>query len=78
MEAVITKENLLEKAILLKPIERLRLIDSLLESLDKPEPEIEKKWIEEADARYEAYRRRELKATDWEDIRIKYALDSET
>ena len=72
MEAIITKDNILEKAKKLKPIEKLQLVDALLESLDKPDPEIEKLWIKEADERYEAYKRGELKSTDWEEIKKRY------
>jgi len=72
METTITKENLLEIAKHLKPVEQLQLIESLLENLDVPDTEIEQLWIKEADARYEAYKRGELKSTDWEDIKKRY------
>jgi putative addiction module component (TIGR02574 family) len=72
MEAIATKDSILEKAKLLKPVERLQLVDALLESLDKPDKEIEKQWIKEADARYDAYKRGEAKATDWEVIKKRY------
>ncbi|MBC8181677.1 addiction module protein [candidate division KSB1 bacterium] len=72
METTITKENLLKDAKLLNPVERLQLIESLLESLDKPDHQIEQLWINEADARHEAYKRGELKSTDWEDIKKRY------
>ncbi len=67
-----SKQIIFDKAKLLNPLDRLQLIDALLESLDKPNPEIEKLWIKEADARYEAYKRGELKATDWEEIKKRY------
>jgi putative addiction module component (TIGR02574 family) len=72
METAITKDNILEKAKKLKPIEKLQLVEALLESLDKPDPEIEKLWIKEADERYEAYKRGELQSTDWEEIKKRY------
>jgi len=40
-----------------------------LESLDKPGPQIEALWVKEAEARYEAYKRGELKSTPWSEIR---------
>jgi len=65
-------DYLAEKAVHLKPIDRIKLVETILLSLDKPDPEIEAMWIEEADSRYEAYKRGELKATDWEEIKKRY------
>ncbi|MHB8337408.1 MAG: addiction module protein [Ignavibacteriaceae bacterium] len=69
MESV---DILAQKAIELRPIERIQLVEAILYSLDKPNPEIEKSWIAEAEARYEAYKRGELEATDWDEIRKRY------
>lgn len=40
-------------------------VESTLQNPDKPDPEIEKKWITESEARYAAYQRGELEAYDW-------------
>jgi len=72
MEVMTAKDILLEKANRLKPIEKLQLIDALLESLDKPDKEIEKQWIKEADGRYEAFKRGDLKSSDCEEIKKRY------
>jgi len=72
VEAIKTKECIFENAKKLNPIEKLQLVEALLESLDKPDPEIEKIWIKEADERYKAYKRGELKSTDWEEIKKSY------
>ena len=72
MEIITSKQIIFEKAKLLNPLDRAQLIDALFESLAKPNPEIEKLWIKEADSRHEAYKRGELKATDWEEIRKRY------
>ena len=69
MESV---EELAKKAIVLDPKERVRLVEAILYSLDKPDPEIEKSWIAESEARYEAYKRGELQAEDWDEIRKRY------
>jgi putative addiction module component (TIGR02574 family) len=63
-------DQLAKKAIGLRPTERIRLVEAILYSLDKPDPDIEKSWIAEAEARYEAYKRGELAATDWDEILI--------
>ena len=69
MESV---EELAKKAIVLDPKERIRLVEAILYSLDKVDPKIEKAWIAESEARYEAYKRGELQAEDWDEIRKRY------
>ena len=69
MESV---DNLARQAIELKPVERIKLVEAILYSLDKPDPEIEKSWIAEAEARYEAYKKGELQAIDWNEIKKRY------
>jgi putative addiction module component (TIGR02574 family) len=65
-------DQLAKKAMGLGPTERIRLVEAILYSLDRPDPDIEKSWIAEAEARYEAYKRGELTAIDWEDIKKRY------
>ena len=69
MESV---DKLAQKAIGLRPLDRIKLVEAILFSLDKPNPEIEKCWIAEAEARYEAYKRGELEVTDWNEIKKSY------
>jgi putative addiction module component (TIGR02574 family) len=65
-------DQLAKIAMGLKPTERIRLVEAILYSLDKPDMEIEKSWVAESEARYEAYKQGELEATDWEEIRKGY------
>ena len=53
-------------------MERIRLVEAILCSLDKPNPDVEKSWIAESEARYEAYTRGELEAIDWDEIKKRY------
>ncbi len=69
MESV---DQLAKKATGLQPIERIRLVEAILYSLDKPDPDIEQSWIAESEARYEAYKRGELDAIDWEETKKRY------
>jgi putative addiction module component (TIGR02574 family) len=69
MESV---SQLAKRAIKLEPVERIRLVEAILYSLDKPDHDIEQSWIAESEARYEAYKRGELDAIDWEDIKKRY------
>ena len=66
MESV---DQLAKKATGLQPIERIRLVEAILYSLDKPDPDIEQSWIAESEARY---KRGELDAIDWGEIKKRY------
>jgi putative addiction module component (TIGR02574 family) len=39
------------------PTDKIRLLEMLLESLDKPGPKIEAAWVAESERRYVAYKR---------------------
>ena len=65
-------DQLAKKAMELKPVERIRLVEAILYSLDKSDPDIEQSWIAEAEARYEAYKRGDIKAIDWNEIKKRY------
>jgi putative addiction module component (TIGR02574 family) len=69
MESV---NQLAKKAIELAPVERIRLVEAILYSLDKPDHDIEQSWVAESEARYEAYRRGEIATIDWEEIKKRY------
>ncbi len=69
MESV---DQLAKKATGLQPVERIRLVEAILYSLDKPDPDIEQSWIAESEARYEAYKRGEIETIDWEEIKKRY------
>jgi putative addiction module component (TIGR02574 family) len=65
-------DKLAQRALELKPVERIRLVEVILYSLDKADPDIEESWKVEAEARYEAFKRGELEAVDWDEIKKRY------
>lgn len=65
-------KQLAEKAIGLKPLDRLLLVEAILCSLDRPDPDIEKCWVAESEARYAAYKKGELQTVDWDMIVKRY------
>jgi putative addiction module component (TIGR02574 family) len=69
MESV---SQLAKKAIELTPVERIRLVEAILHSLDKPDRDIEQSWLAESEARYQAYKRGEVETVDWEEIKKRY------
>jgi putative addiction module component (TIGR02574 family) len=52
----------------LPPSDRLELVETILATLDKPDPEISAAWAAEAQDRLAAYRRGELTAVDESDV----------
>lgn len=62
------KRQLLEQALKLDPAERLELVDGVLHSLDRPDPEIDRIWLEEAARRLTAYRAGKVRGTPAEDV----------
>ncbi len=49
-------QELLEQALKLAPDERFALADQVLHSLDRPDPVIDRLWLDEAERRLVAYR----------------------
>jgi putative addiction module component (TIGR02574 family) len=48
--------------------DRIKLVEHLLTTLDKPDPEIDQAWIEESERRLDAYLRGETTARDAKDV----------
>jgi putative addiction module component (TIGR02574 family) len=69
---MITAEQVLEEATLLKPVEQAQLVDHLLSMLDHPDQELDKMWAEEAESRLDAYKNGHLKAVSLEKVLSKY------
>lgn len=61
-------EDLLKKALQLKPKEKFMVIEGLLNSLDEPSKDIDEIWKVEAEKRLLAYRNRKLKGIFYDDI----------
>ncbi|MFP4268771.1 MAG: addiction module protein [Spirochaetaceae bacterium] len=61
-------KELAAQALKLKPAERIVLVDSIIESLEKPDPKIDVIWTEEAERRLEAYRDGRLQGIPMEEI----------
>ena len=55
-------QEILKNALTLKPADKARLIDTLLQSLDAPDKELNQLWAESAEARLDAYEQGQLKA----------------
>ena len=61
-----------EEAERLPVSDRVRLVEHLLATLDKPDPEIDRAWAKECVRRRGRYLRGETTALDAEDVLAKY------
>ena len=56
----------------LPDVEKLRLVDAILSDLDKPDPEIDRIWADEARKRWAAYKAGRISTVSYEDLMAKY------
>lgn len=61
-------KDIINSALKLAPAERFELIDELLHSLDRPDPELDRIWIEEAERRLTAYRAGNVQGIPAQDV----------
>lgn len=69
--STITNE-LAEKIKSLTDIEKIKLVDSILMQLDKPDPEIDHIWAEEARKRWLAYKAGKVETVSYDQVMDKY------
>jgi len=60
--------EIIQQAIDLKPRERYLVIESLVQSLNEPDKNIEKLWIEESQKRLNSYNDGTLKIVSFEEV----------
>ena len=65
-------KSILKEALHLNPSERLNLVEYLVNSLDKPDKEVEKAWSNEAEKRFKAYKAGKVKTYDLREIAKRY------
>lgn len=63
---------ILKEALHLHPDERLQLVEYLVNSLDKPDKEVEKAWSDEAEKRLKAYKQGKVKTYDLREVAKRY------
>jgi putative addiction module component (TIGR02574 family) len=60
--------DVFEKLDDLSDVEKLRLVDEILTDLDKPDPEIDEIWAEEARKRWQAYQKGKVSTVSYETV----------
>lgn len=56
----------------LSDVEQLELVDEILTSLDKPDPEIDDVWADEARKRWDAYKNGDVPTVSYEEVMSKH------
>ncbi len=67
-----TANTILNQALELNSNERATVVESLLFSLDRPDPKIDKIWAKESDDRVEAFNKGLIKKISQEKVFAKY------
>ena len=67
-------EALLKQAKALAPAQKLELVEALLSDLDRPDENIDAAWAAEAEDRFAAYRKGEIRATSMAQVLAKYRV----
>ncbi|MBI5204325.1 MAG: addiction module protein [Nitrospirae bacterium] len=65
-------KELSAKIKLLPDNEKIELVDSILMQLDKPDPEIDRIWADEARKRWQAYKSGKIETVTYEQVMNKY------
>ena len=65
-------EKLAEEIKSLTDVEKLRLVDVILTDLDKPDPELDGIWAEEARKRWEGYKSGRIPSLAYHEVMGKY------
>jgi putative addiction module component (TIGR02574 family) len=68
----ITADKLASEIRALPDVEKLRLVDAILTDLDKPDPEIDRVWAEEARKRWAAYKAGRIPTVSYEEVMAKH------
>jgi putative addiction module component (TIGR02574 family) len=61
-------KTVLDQALKLSAFDRAALVETLILSLDKPDPALDAEWVREAEDRLQAYQSGELVAEDADEV----------
>ena len=64
-------DEITEEIRKLPDVEKLRLVDTILSDLDKPDPEIDRVWADEARKRWAAYKAGKVPTVSYDSVMAK-------
>jgi Putative addiction module component. len=56
----------------LTDVEKLHIVDVILKDLDRPDPEIDRIWADEARKRWNAYKSGKIQSVSYQDVMGRY------
>jgi putative addiction module component (TIGR02574 family) len=65
-------DKLVSEIRALPDVEKLRFVDAILTDPDKPDPEIDRIWADEARKRWAAYKAGRIPTVSYEDVMAKH------
>lgn len=68
----ITTDQLVSEIRGLPDVDKIRVVDAILDDLHRPDSEIEGVWAEEANKRWAAYKEGAIDTVSYEDVIAKY------
>jgi putative addiction module component (TIGR02574 family) len=71
-EGIVETQEIIERALKLSAVDKARLVNELLASLDKPDEAIDALWRQEVEDRIAAYNTGHLRAVSLEQVLTKY------
>ena len=67
-----TPSSLAQQIAHLSPLDRIALVEEILQNLDAPDPSVDALWAQEAESRLSAYKAGEIQAVSVQDVMGKY------
>ena len=67
-----TAKDVVERLKTLPDVEKLAVVDNILLELDRPDPEIDRVWADEARRRWQAYREGRASSVSYARVMAKY------
>lgn len=67
-----TTDKLVSEIRALPDVEKLRLVNAILTDLDKPDPEIDRIWANEARRRWAAYKEGRISTVSYDEVMSKH------
>ena len=65
-------DEITEEIRKLSDVEKLRLVDTILSDLDKPDPEIDRVWADESGKRWASYKAGKVPTVSYESVMAKH------
>jgi len=62
-------QDIKKEVLSLKAIDKIHLVEFILTNLDKPDPDIEQKWIDESENRFQLYKKGKIKGVSLTDAK---------